>query len=71
MKIRIKEKQTVSQPKQIEGRLVVSVSEHSVKPKPAGVIIQKTQHRSVFKTDEQTGVILKKQNFTKILKQID
>ena len=71
MKIRIKERELSTQPKQTEGRLVVSVPDHSVKPKPAGVIIQKTNNRSVFKTDEQTGIVLKKQKFTRILKQND
>jgi hypothetical protein len=71
MKIRVKERELSTQPKQSEGRLVVGVTEHSVKPKPAGVIIQKMQNRSVFKTDEQTGIILKKQQFTRILKQND
>jgi hypothetical protein len=69
--IRIKTRSHDTKPKQTEGKVVVRTSEVSVKPKPSGVVLQKTNNRSVLKTDELTGVILQKEKFTKILKQND
>lgn len=71
MKIRVRSEFFDVLPKQSEGKIVAGHEQHEVKPKPAGVILQKEKYNSIFKTDRISGVIIKKQKFTKILKQWD
>jgi len=58
-------------PKQRKGKFVVFNHGFEVKPKPGGTVIKKIQLNRVLKFDSDTGVILKKQIFTRILKQWD
>lgn len=58
-------------PKQVEGKLLPKHTTFTVKPKPAGVILQKHNRAYVIKQDARFGVVLKKIRDNKTLKQND
>lgn len=71
MKIAVKDLSHSIKPKQTEVVLAVKHYDFLMRPKPTGAVITKNRFRSVFKTDERCGVILKREKFRKILKQND
>ena len=71
MKITVKDLSHSIKPKQTEGLIAVKHYDFLVRPKPTGVVVTKNRFRSVFKTDERCGVLLKREKFRKMLKQND
>lgn len=68
MKIKVLEQDITVAPKQTEGKVVVLFFDHSVKPKPNGVVVQKHRIKSVLKTDRRIGVRVQKKSFSRVLK---